>query len=473
MAFKVCRLLVALALGAEAANPLCSTITAKQRAVANGLGYHYDTTKATKACALATGCVITAAGDADVTTCMAKNEACSKLTAAEKTAAKTLGYGDGTTVKHGTALCKTAGGQCSVAAGSADLKTCNDANAGYCSSATCGVTGYSNDPAKTGAKCKAATCKVATATDADLTTCCTKNPTCASVATKTLTGYHYDTKKSTAQCTTLKCDVSVSSAADVKTTGCFKANEKCEAINVVELNTALAAGYTYNSGHASELCEAAECSVAAGSADLKTCFTPVAGKCSSLQDTIVPGYKFNTKTTGTACASAACTVAADKATCFTQNTVTTTLTPWDSSASSSGEKTSLDSSYSGSFKHGSSGDSSGSEASSGSTGSGSSGSFLRLWMWELLIALCCLCCAACAAAGAMQKAPKKKKTAPKPAPAPAPEPVEEVPLLTPIMPLTTTAVPSYSMAMPATTAYAAPATMAYTTGYAGYPGTVV
>merc|ERR1711908_139421 len=141
-------------------------------------------------------------------------------------------------------------------------------------------------------------------------------------------------------------------------------------------------------------------------------------------------------------------------------------------ASSSGTSQSLKSSYSSSFKW------------------GSSGSALRTWMWLLLIGLCCLCCAGGAGGAAMaSKKPKKKKTAPKPAPAPEPEPVPEVPLLAPMMPVATTSalIPSYSMtggypattayAAPATTAYAAPATTAYATpaygGYGGYPGVQV
>jgi len=96
-------------------------------------------------------------------------------------------------------------------------------------------------------------------------------------------------------------------------------------------------------------------------------------------------------------------------------TTTTTVTPWDSSASSSADSNSLESSWSSSFKEASSEsfDSSGDSSlgSSGSDASGSSGSYLFLWQW-LLLALCC-----CAAAIAPLLKPKPKKKAPKKKPA--------------------------------------------------------
>jgi|ERR1711924_224071 len=95
---------------------------------------------------------------------------------------------------------------------------------------------------------------------------------------------------------------------------------------------------------------------------------------------------------------------------------TTTHTPWDSSASSSADAASLESSWSSSFKVESSADSSGESGflgsgssndgsfdSSGSEQSGSSGSFPFLWQW-LLLALCC-----CAAIIAPLLKPKPKK----------------------------------------------------------------
>jgi len=162
-------------------------------------------------------------------------------------------------------------------------------------------------------------------------------------------------------------------------------------------------------------------------------------------------------------------------------TVTTTLTPWDSSASSD-SGTSLDSLYSSSFKTDSSSASIGkssSGSSSGSTASGSYGSFMQIWQWLLLLACCCLCIGGGAGAAAGGKKKPKKKVTKKPSPAsPAPvatpEAVLEQPLFS-LQPLQTTSslVPSYSMvatpqyapqmayAAPVTTAYAAPATTAY------------
>jgi hypothetical protein len=94
-------------------------------------------------------------------------------------------------------------------------------------------------------------------------------------------------------------------------------------------------------------------------------------------------------------------------------TITTTLTPWDSSASSSADSDSLESSYSSSFKDDSSDSTTDtSDESSGSAASGSSGSYMPLWMWSL--AALCICCAVVAAA----MAPKKKKKVPKKKPAP-------------------------------------------------------
>jgi len=130
----------------------------------------------------------------------------------------------------------------------------------------------------------------------------------------------------------------------------------------------------------------------------------------------------------------------------TTTVITTTLTPWDSSESSSAEAESLESSYSSSFKRDSSADSSGSDDSSGSTASGSSGSYLQQWQWIALALLICVTCGILAALAGSKK-PKKKKAAPKP----APEPVPEV-QLQPLMPL---AQPQYAPV------------------YSGYPGTVV
>jgi len=95
----------------------------------------------------------------------------------------------------------------------------------------------------------------------------------------------------------------------------------------------------------------------------------------------------------------------------TTTTVSTTITPWDSSASSSADSDSLESSWSSSFKEASS-DSSASSGdtslgSSGSDASGSSGSYMFIWQW-LLLALCC-----CAAAIAPLLKPKPKKKVPK------------------------------------------------------------
>merc|ERR1711988_1919954 len=91
-------------------------------------------------------------------------------------------------------------------------------------------------------------------------------------------------------------------------------------------------------------------------------------------------------------------------------TTTTTVTPWDSSASSSGTSDSLASSNSASLHTGSSGsDSSGSVTSSGSKASGSSGSYLELWQWLLLTLCCCLKCGALAACAACMGGKKPKK----------------------------------------------------------------
>merc|ERR1712072_1472481 len=86
--------------------------------------------------------------------------------------------------------------------------------------------------------------------------------------------------------------------------------------------------------------------------------------------------------------------------------VTTTLTPYDSSASSgSGTSSdSLNSLSSGSVNEGSSAsDSSGSGDSSGSTASGSSGVYLQIWQWVLLAALLCCCLGAIGAGATMGK----------------------------------------------------------------------
>jgi len=163
---------------------------------------------------------------------------------------------------------------------------------------------------------------------------------------------------------------------------------------------------------------------------------------------------------------------------------TTTYTPWDSSASLSGDSDFLQSSNSDSLHDpaSSGSDPSGSLASSASTASGSSGSFLELWQWGLLMALACCCGGGILGAltmGKKKKKPSKKTSAKKPqpvaqpAPAPAPaavaEPAAEF-LLPPIMPMPTASplMPSYSMAAPVT--YAATPEYTYA-AQAGFPGT--
>merc|ERR1719324_2252175 len=105
-------------------------------------------------------------------------------------------------------------------------------------------------------------------------------------------------------------------------------------------------------------------------------------------------------------------------------------------------------------------DPSGSADSSGWKASGSSGSFMNNLAWLCAACLLCGCLGAIAAAmmGKAKPKPKKKKAA-----AAAPAPVAEpLPVLEPLVPVSTvsTAVPSYSYAMPATTAYAQPVTYA-------------
>jgi hypothetical protein len=151
---------------------------------------------------------------------------------------------------------------------------------------------------------------------------------------------------------------------------------------------------------------------------------------------------------------------------------TTTMTPWDSSASSSAEQDSLDSSYSGFFQNDMSDDSSNSGTSSGSTASGSSGSYMQIWQWIAVLSLLTLCCCA-AIASAMSSKPKPKKKK-KPVPVPEPEPEEPMPELSPLIvaePMATSfmAAPMYppvttayttAMAPPMYQSYAMPATYA-------------
>lgn len=152
-------------------------------------------------------------------------------------------------------------------------------------------------------------------------------------------------------------------------------------------------------------------------------------------------------------------------------TATTTLTGWDSSASSG--SMSLDSLNSGSLHQESSSSDSGSNlsdsASSGSTASGSWGSYLEFWQWlALALVACCCCCGAAGGATMKKNKSKKKKTKPQ---APAPIPVSQGPEAIPeavavtdplVMPLQPAALPSYTMGPPTYAAgmtYAAPATM--------------
>lgn len=146
-------------------------------------------------------------------------------------------------------------------------------------------------------------------------------------------------------------------------------------------------------------------------------------------------------------------------TAISSPTTTSTITPWDSSASA--DTNSLGSSSSamtGSLNTGSSASdfsNSANENSFGYTGSGSSGSYLQLWQWAILEILCCCCCIGAIAAALMQKPKPKKKKAPPPAPAPE----EPLPELAPLV------VPTYQM--PVTTSYAAqyPATTAMPAAY--------
>jgi hypothetical protein len=157
-----------------------------------------------------------------------------------------------------------------------------------------------------------------------------------------------------------------------------------------------------------------------------------------------------------------------KASMFCQE-ITTTLTPWDSSASSSESlrTDSLDSLYSSSSQRDSSADSSDSLASSGSENSaessmsGSSGSYMQLWQWLLLLGSLLACCAIVAAL--MKPKPKPR---PKPRPSPPPPVEEPLPDLEPLIvqPVTTSYVQQvpmttsmYQMAAPITTYAAAPA----------------
>jgi hypothetical protein len=77
---------------------------------------------------------------------------------------------------------------------------------------------------------------------------------------------------------------------------------------------------------------------------------------------------------------------------------TTTMTPWDSSASSSGDTDSLESSDSASWEEDRSGDSSQSNEVSGSQASGSSGWYPFIWQWMTLFCIIagwiiwCSCC---------------------------------------------------------------------------------
>lgn len=189
----------------------------------------------------------------------------------------------------------------------------------------------------------------------------------------------------------------------------------------------------------------------------------------------------------------------------TNVTVTTTQTPWDSSAFSSGSSgNSLGSSLSGNSQAGGSSassdvDLSGSFSWAGSEQSGSSGSYLRLWVWGLALVLCC-CAAVLIGAVAFMAKPQKPRKAPQQRmapPLPPPEAVNEqaVPFvqeqpqeqfvdmnqdsipdvfqgLAPMAPLPTysTPIPAYSTPQytmapqytmqPQTTSYAAPATVA-------------
>jgi len=98
-----------------------------------------------------------------------------------------------------------------------------------------------------------------------------------------------------------------------------------------------------------------------------------------------------------------------KGTCATAtpSPTTTTVTPWDSSASSSADSDSLNSVYSSSFEEDSESSQSSADTSlqsSGSAASGSSGSYMFHWQWLLL--LCC-CCAA-VVAPLLKPKPKKK-----------------------------------------------------------------
>merc|ERR1719201_1791703 len=86
-------------------------------------------------------------------------------------------------------------------------------------------------------------------------------------------------------------------------------------------------------------------------------------------------------------------------------------------------------------------------------------------MWLCLACLLCGCLGAIAAAMMGKSKPKTKKKKAAPAPAPVAEPL---PVLEPLMPVSTvsTAVPSYSYAAPATTAYAQPIQYAQPAMYA-------
>jgi len=173
--------------------------------------------------------------------------------------------------------------------------------------------------------------------------------------------------------------------------------------------------------------------------------------------------------------------------------LTTTLTAWDSSLSSSGSNF-LASSNSGSLHEGSSGSDLSGSASSGSTASGSSGSVLQMWQWVIVAILLCFCAlgvAGGAAAGKKKSKKKAKKTPPAASPAPVADPVVEVPEFAPLMidslmpsytgtysapmmyaaPLPTNAYASYASpayAMPAAGPYAMPGTTSYAAGPAVY-----
>jgi len=176
---------------------------------------------------------------------------------------------------------------------------------------------------------------------------------------------------------------------------------------------------------------------------------------------------------------------AQAATTLAPISFTTTVTAWDSSASSS-DSLAIDTSKSlGSLSSGlsdagasSASDLSGSADSSGFAASGSSGLYLRAWHWVLIISLFSLIIGAiCKLVGGKKKVKKtKKKAVPAAAPAPAPAAPEMVvaPLLPPMMPLATssTLIPSYSMVAPQyqqqqqfVQQYAAPATTAYAPQY--------